>query len=44
MEGRNLKDKDWFSKSDPYCILTMMGPGNARGESWRSKTHNNGGK
>lgn len=34
----NLKDKDWFGKQDPYCLLTVGG------QTLRSKTATDGGK
>lgn len=36
--GHGLKDKDWFGKQDPYCIITV---GN---QTMRSKTAKDGGK
>lgn len=34
----NLKDKDWFGKQDPYCLLTVGG------QTLRSRTATDGGK
>ncbi|GIL63320.1 hypothetical protein Vafri_17413 [Volvox africanus] len=36
--AKDLKDKDWFGKQDPYAVLRVGG------QTFRTKTHNNGGK
>eukprot|EP00281_Chroomonas_sp_CCMP1168_P006044 CAMPEP_0206260442 /NCGR_PEP_ID=MMETSP0047_2-20121206/27097_1 /ASSEMBLY_ACC=CAM_ASM_000192 /TAXON_ID=195065 /ORGANISM="Chroomonas mesostigmatica_cf, Strain CCMP1168" /LENGTH=290 /DNA_ID=CAMNT_0053687537 /DNA_START=59 /DNA_END=927 /DNA_ORIENTATION=- len=44
VEGKNLKDTDFFTKSDPYVLMWIMGPNNKKGEKFRTKTHKSGGK
>ncbi|GIL80601.1 hypothetical protein Vretimale_15911 [Volvox reticuliferus] len=36
--AKDLKDKDWFGKQDPYAVLRVGG------QAFRTKTHSNGGK
>lgn len=39
VEATNLPDKDWFSKNDPYCIVTLSGSN----QSFKTKPRSNSG-
>ncbi|EFJ43588.1 hypothetical protein VOLCADRAFT_106750 [Volvox carteri f. nagariensis] len=36
--AKDLKDKDWFGKQDPFAVIRVGG------QTFRTRTHNNGGK